>query len=177
MLDALKNFCRRRSLLRHASAVPTGIVPMAELHSAVVFMDVEDPEFDACKRDIQAFFRHYGIKGEIFFFDFRKISAGERLITSITTTVLRKDLNWFGKPSREKVKLLLNGRPDLFLSLLPGAPFPLAYMATTSDARFKVGREQLAGGTFDLVVKDPSGKALSQREALQAIITYLDKIQ
>lgn len=175
MFDSLKDLFRRHSLRKNASTVPTGIVPMAQVHSAAVFIDVEDPDFDACKRDIQAFFRRYGIKGDIFFFDFRKLTSGERLITSITTTVLRKDLNWYDRPSREKVKLLLDGQPDMFISLLPGTPFPLTFMATASQARFKVGREQLP--VFDLVVKDPAGKALSQREALQAIIVYLDKIQ
>ena len=177
MLDSLKDLFRRHSLRKHASTVPTGILPLREVRSAAVFIDVEDQDFDACKRDIQAFFRQYNLKGEIFFFDFRKLTSGERLITSITTTVLRKDLNWYDRPSKEKVNLLLNGQPDLFLSLLPRTPFPLAFMAAASPARFKVGREQLPGDILDLVVKDPSGKALTQREALNAIITYFDKIQ
>lgn len=177
MFDSLKDLFRRYSLRKHASTAPTGICPMGQVHSAVAFIDVQDPEFDACKRDIQAFFRRFNIKGEIFFFDFRKLTAGERLITSITTTVLRKDLNWYGKPSRDKVNLLLSGEPDMFLSLLRCTDFPLAFMAAASHARFKVGREQLPGDVLDLVVKDPSQKPLSQREALREIITLLEKIQ
>ena len=176
-VETIKEFFRRRSLRRHASTEPTGIVPLRDVRSAVAFIDVEDPSFDQCKNALLLFFRERGIKGEVFFFDFRKLSDGERLITSITTTVLRKDLNWFGKPSREKVDLLLQGEPDLFLSLLPKAGFPLSFMASCSRARFKVGREQLPGDIFDLVVKDAADRPLSQVEAFREIVKFLDKIQ
>ncbi len=173
----LKEFFQRRSLRKDASKEPTGLLPLGKVRSAVAFIDVEDPSFDACKNAIHAFFRDHGIKADIFFIDFRKLTKDERLITSISTTVLRKDLSWFGKPSREKTNLMLSGEPDLFVSLLPVNSFPLEYMARCSRARFKVGRQQLPGPVFDLVALDPQGQRLSQADAFPAIATLLEKIR
>ena len=173
----IQELFRRYSLKRHASQDPTGLMPLEAVRSAVAFIDVQDTSFDRCKQALMNFFRERGIKFDIFFFDFRKLSQGERLITSITTTVLKKDLNWYGKPSPEKMKLMLEGEPDMFLSLLPENSFPLEYMARCSHARFKVGRRQLPGGVFDLVVLDPSGQKLSEEEAFRSIITYLERIK
>lgn len=176
MHDAIRNFLRKRSLKNFASTVPTGITPLREIRSAVAFIDVEDTSFDACKLALQAFFRENGIKGEIFFFDFRKIGSEERLITSITNTVLKKDLDWCGRPSREKVDLMLAVEADMFISLIPGTPFPLEYMAKCSRARFKAGRRQLPGNTFDLVVTDPAGQTLNEKESFEAMRNFFEKI-
>ncbi len=172
----IKEFFRRQSLKKSASKEPTGLLPLSAVRSAVAFIDVEDTSFDACKNAIMAYFRNRGIKVDIFFFDFRKIDKGERLITSINTTVLRKDLNWYGRPSREKARIMLEGNPDLLISLLPKADFPLEYMVRCSTARFKVGREQLADGLFDLVLKDPADKRLSQEEAFLEITKLLETV-
>ena len=173
----LKELLQRHSLKKAAHREATGLLPISAIRSAVVFIDVEDTSFNECKQAILAFFRKYNIKGEIFFFDFRKLNKDERLITSITTTVLRKDLNWFGRPSKEKVNLMLNGEPDLFLSLLPENSFPLEYMANSSRARFKAGRKQLNGNIFDLVIVEPEDHCLSEAEAFAQIVSILEKIR
>ena len=172
----LIEFFRNRSLRKNASTEPTGLIPLSSVRSAVAFIDVEDTSFNECKNALLAFFRENGIKGDIFFFDFRKLTEGERLITSITTTILQKDLNWFGKPSREKVDLMLSGEPDMFLSLLPGESYPLEFMARCSRARFKVGRKQIGTDVFDLVVQDPADKTLSELEAFHGVVKLLGKI-
>ena len=111
MLEPVKDLLRRQSLKKNASTEPTGFVPLEKIRSAVAFIDVEDTSFNECKNILMLFFREHNIKADIFFFDFRKLTEGERLITSITTTILKKDLNWFGKPSHEKVALMLSGSP------------------------------------------------------------------
>jgi len=177
MLEPVKDILRRQSLKKNASTEPTGFVPLEKIRSAVAFIDVEDTSFNECKNTLMLFFREHNIKGDIFFFDFRKLTEGERLITSITTTILKKDLNWFGKPSHEKVALMLSGEPDLFISLLPTNDYPLEFMATASRARFKVGRVQLPGNTFDLVIKDPEDRKLNEAEVCKELIKFMDKIR
>ncbi|MCR5003669.1 MAG: hypothetical protein K5984_04795 [Bacteroidales bacterium] len=176
MIEAIKTFLRNRSLKKDASREATGFVPLSKVKSAVAFIDVEDTSFDACKLYLQAFYRDHNIKGDIFFLDFRKITKEERLITSITTTVLRKDLNWYGKPSDEKVRLLLGSEPDLFISLIKENSYPLEYMANRSQAKFKIGRQQIFGKVFDLVVNDPAEKTLNEAEAFLAIRKLLEKV-
>ena len=173
----IKELLRQWSFRKSASKEPTGLLSLKAVQSAVAFISVEEQDFEACKNEILAFYRTHDIKGSVFFFDFRKIEKGERLITSITTTVLRKDLNWYGKPSQEKTRIMLEGEPDLFISLLPMNSYPLEYMARSSRARFKVGRRQLEGNVFDLVVMDPSDKSLSQKEAFGEIVKLLETVK
>lgn len=174
MQNMLKEYCQRQALKKGASPEPTGLLPLKCVRSAVVFIDVEDTSFNECKNEVLAFFRSHGIKGEVFFFDFRNLSKDERLITSITTTVLRKDLNWFGKPSNEKMQLLLQGEPDMFLSLVSAESYALEFMASCSRARFKVGRQD--SKVYDLVFCDTPEKPLSQKEAFREIVKLMEKI-
>ena len=174
------DFLRNRSLKKHGSQVHTNITPLKDIRTAVTFIDVEDTSFDECKKDIMAFYRDNGIKGEVFFFDFSKISDTERLITSITNTVLKKDLNFYGKPSREKLDLMLAASPDLFISLIAKDDYPIRYMATCSQAKFKIGHKQLPGNVFDLVVIDrqePDSVPLPEDEVFKSVKALLAKIK
>lgn len=173
----LQPLLRRLSLKKADSGVPTGILPLSALHTAVVLIDVEDPEFDACKNLMMQEFRKRGIRPEVFFFDFRRLDKGERLITSVTNTILRKDLNWYGMPSREKLDWARNLQPDLILSLLPEASFPMEVLVRNSPARFKVGRQQLPGNVFDMVVLDAENEQLSQMKAFRAILDLLETVR
>lgn len=173
----IKNILKKRSLRRHASDVPTEILPLGRIRSTVAVIDVQDSSFDACKQSILCFFKEYDLKGSIFFLDFRKISNEERLITSIQTTITRKDVNWYGRPSRDKLNVLEEAAPDLFISLLGEPDFTLEFLARTSRAKFKIGRLQTADKTFDMVISDPSGKTLSEAESFLAMRGFLERIQ
>ena len=177
MFDFIKIFFRKNSLKKHSSTVPTGIVPLSEIRSYVAIIDVEEPSFDACKTAIMNFFRSHNIKGSVFFQDFRKIGSEDRLITSIQTTITKKDLDWIGRPSRYKLNVLEEQAPDLFISLVKNPDFAIEYMARTSKARFKIGRTQMSGNLFDLVISDPAGKEISQMDSFTVIKSYLTKIQ
>ena len=176
-IEAVKGFFRRRALRKYASPVPTRILPVDQIRTAVAIIDVEDTSFDDCKLALQAFFRENGIKGELYFFDFRKIGSEERLITSITGTVLRRDLNWYGRPKAATAAPMLAAEPDLLISLIKGTDFPVEFMAKCIRARFKIGREQLPGNTFDMVVSEPQDKRVSQEEVFAGIRRYLKIIE
>lgn len=173
----IKNFFRKRSLRRHASRIPTSIIPLERIRTAVAVIDVRDSSFDACKESILSFYKEYEIKGSIFFMDFRKISQEERLITSIQTTITRKDVNWYGRPSRYKMNVLAEMDPDLFISLLNNPDFSLEFMAKTCKAKFKIGRQQMGDKLFDMVISDPAGKTLSEWESFLAMRRFLERIR
>ena len=71
------DFLRERALKKHGSKVSTGITPLKDIRTAVAFLDVEDTSFDACKKELMAFYRENNIKGEIFYFDCRKLNDKE----------------------------------------------------------------------------------------------------
>lgn len=174
------DFLRNNALKKHGSKIETGITPLKDIHTAVAFIDVEDTSFDACKKELMAFYRDNGIKGEIFFFDFRKLGETERLITSITNTVLKKDLNFYGKPSQEKLDLMLAAKPDVFISLINKDDYPIRYMASCCEAKFKIGRKQLPGNIFDLVITDetnPDGTCAPEADIFKNIEELLAKVR
>ncbi|MBR6345962.1 MAG: hypothetical protein IKR69_01070 [Bacteroidales bacterium] len=178
MLEAIKQIFRARALKKNASKVETSLLKLSDIHSAAVFIDVEDTSWEEAKNMLVRYFRDRGIRAELFFFDFRKLDEGERLITSITNTILKKDMLWYGRPSKEKLDLMLpEEAPDLFLSLMRNGGFAMEYLAKSSRARFKVGRAQLPGNTYDLVVADPEGKIVSEAAALKTVFSLLEKIQ
>lgn len=177
MLEFAKEILRKRSLKRNASNVSTQILPLGKMRSYVAVIDVEDTSFDSCKTAIMNFFRAHNINGSVFFQDFRKIGSEDRLITSIQTTITKKDLDWLGRPNKYKLHVLKEQDPDVFISLIKEPNFAVEYLARTSRARFKIGRLQMSNDLFDLVIKDPANKNLSQYESFQAIKEYLLRIQ
>ena len=177
MFEFVKNIFRKRSLRKHASTVPTGILPLNQIKSYVAIIDVEDTSYDTCKSAILNYFRSLDIRGAVFFQDFRKIGSEDRLITSIQTTITKKDLDWLGRPNKYKLGVLEDQNPDLFISLIKNPEFAIEYMARTSTAKFKIGRKQMDGNLFDLIISDPAGKDISQMESFNAIKTYLEKIK
>ena len=177
MLEFVKNIFRKRSLKRHASSIPTGILPLSQIKSYVAIIDVEDTSYDTCKSAIMTYFRSMDIRGSVFFQDFRKIGSEDRLITSIQTTITKKDLDWIGRPSKYKLGVMEKEDPDLFISLIKEPEFAIEYLTKTSKARFKIGRKQMEGNLFDLVITDPAGKNISQLESWNAIKNYLGKIR
>lgn len=176
MIKTLKGLFRKRALKKYAGKTHTGFIPLNDIHTAVSVIDVEDTSFDSCKEAVLAFYREHDIKGEIFILDFRKKNPEERQITSITNTILKKDLSWYGKPSEEKVSSLNGRNPDLFISLVAGNDFPVEFIARSSPAKFKIGRTQLPGGTFDLVVAEPQGVSCTAEEIFTKIKEYLGVI-
>jgi len=173
----IPDFFRKQSLKRHASTEPTEILPLSRMKSYVAIIDVEDTSYDTCKTQIMNFFRKYDINGSIYFQDFRKIGSEDRLITSIQTTITRKDVNWYGKPSPALLKVMDELHPDLLICLIKNPEYPIEYLVRTSNARFKIGRKQLEGNVFDMVFVEPEDKRIQQLESFNAMKNFLLKIQ
>ena len=73
MFDFIKNIFRKRKIGRFISDVPTGLIPMKNISSVNVIMDVEEPGFDLLKADILSWARQEGLNINIYFFDFRRL--------------------------------------------------------------------------------------------------------
>ena len=177
MLGFIKNIFRRRYLKRWGSASATGLMPLSRIHSAAILIDAEDKDCDDCKAAVLAYFRNKGIKANIFFFDFSKKSEEDLQITSLNNTILKKDLNWCGRPSRDKMMQLRQSCDELFISLIDNDSFPAVFMAACSPAKFKIGRTKIGSNCFDMVFENPPAGGVSQKEAFNAIVDFLETIQ
>ena len=173
IVETIQKFFQKNALKKCVRSEQT-LLSIKEIHTVTVVLDVEDAQFNDCKEDIAAFFRGYDIRPEFFFFDFRKLEKNELLLTSIQNTILRKDLNWFGMPSQEKVNLITGKPCDLFISLATRPSFANEYFSTFVNARFKIGRVDVGEKVFDMVI---SGEGYTGRQIFAKMQEFLLKIE
>lgn len=178
MFDFIKDIFRKRKLKKFASEVTTGFIPMDKISSANFVVDVEEPEFDNLKNDIMAWGRETGINTSIYFLDFRKLGKEELLLTSIQTTILRRDLDWIGTPDVSKVMNLLGEKSDLFVSLIDNGEFPIEFIGKCTKARFKMGRTEYPGHPYDMIISGNQTAELKSdaRKIFAAMTDFLTKI-
>ena len=162
MTDPSSYIARKIAIKKHASTVPTGIVPMSQIRRATVFIDSFDADASPTRKAVKDYFDPLGIAVKII-------------------CPQKWDINLFGwlKPERP-----LDGKDpgewneDLFISMTNDDKFFASeYAARCSKAKFKVGRRQLKGKVFDLVVTNPEDKLPLQHVVFKCIVDYLNKIQ
>ena len=179
MFDILKKFSRNRRIRKYVSDVETGLMPLSAIGTANVVIDVEEPGFDVLKDDIMAWGRSTGIKVNIYFFDFRRIGKDELLLTSITNTILKKELDWVGMPDLKKASGLIDEKSDLFISMVDNRDFPIDFLARCTKARFKIGRCEYEGHPYDMILAGGETTDLRSeaRQIFAAITDFLTKIK
>lgn len=178
MSEPIRDFFRKRKIEKYSKGLPTGLVPMSDISTVNVIMDVEDVEWNALKEDIIAWGKATGIKVEIYFFDFRKLGKDEILLTSIQTTITRKELNWLGMPPYEKAARLIEEKSDLLISLIDNGNFAIDFISKCASARFKIGRKAYPGHCFDMICsgKEEEGLNTGGRKVFAGIVEFLCKI-
>ena len=161
MKNPLVTLCRRMALRRGHSTAPTGLLPLAKVHGATVYVDTTVPDEDADRvcGAVQQFFDYQGIPVQIL-------------------CPAKRDVNWRGFIKKRVRGTRETRHEDLLISLAASPEnFAAEYEARCSAARFKVGRCQLPGDVFDLVVAVPENGESSQLAAFSAIKDYLNKIR
>ncbi|MCQ2143496.1 MAG: hypothetical protein MJY56_05450 [Bacteroidales bacterium] len=173
ILEYIKNRFRARALRKYAYSEATGLRPLRSVRTAAVLLDVQNQGFEPLKQQVLDWFKSHGIKAEPYYFDFRKIEKEEMLLTSMKTTYIRRELNWYGSLSPERIEPIVENRPfDLFISLVPDAEFPTKLLSSSLPASFKVGLCGYEGAPYDLVVSAPT-----PAQGFGVITDILEKIQ
>ena len=179
MIDSVKDIFRRKKLKKFASDVPTGFIPLSEISSVNVLVDVEEPGFDVLRQDILSWGRSINAKVNIYFFDFRKLGKDELLLTSIQTTILKKELDWVGTPDLKKIAPLVEEQSDLFISMIDSSDYPVDFLSKCTKARFKIGRRGYDGHAYDMLVIGSETDELrsDSQNIFNAIKDFLNKIR
>ena len=179
MFGLIRNIVRRNRLKKYASNLETGLLPLSQISTVNVVIDVEEPGFDELKDDILAWGRAAGVKMNLYFLDFRRLGKDELLLTSITNTLLKKELDWVGMPDLGKIAPLMGAESDLLISMVDNSDFPIDFITRCTKARFKIGRHDYEGHPFDMVLT--GGETVDMRsEARQifaAITNFITKIR
>ena len=178
MLDTILDVFRKRKIKKFLSDVPTGLRPLREISTVNVIIDVEEPGFDVLKEDILAWGRANSLKVNIYFFDFRRLGKEELLLTSINTTILKKELDWMGTPEFSKVGSLMYEPSDLLISLIDNGDYPIEFLSKCSKARFKIGRCPFEGHAYDMIILgNPTEDLRSDARRIFAAMTdFIERI-
>lgn len=179
MFESIKDFFRKRKIRKLSRAVPTGLLPLSDIHSVNVIIDVEENEYDLLKEELLAWGKDTQRKVTIYYFDFRKLGKNELLLTSIQTTVARKDLNWYDMPTYEKIAPMIEQESDLLISLIDNGDFPIEFISKCSAARFKIGRKAYPGHCYDMIIsgRQNDGVSTCARDVFAGIMEFLEKIK
>lgn len=178
MFDTIKSIFRKRKIGKFVSDVQTGLLPFSDISTVNVVLDVEEPGFDVLRAQILEWGRKAGVKLNIYFFDFRRLDKEELLITSIQTTIIKKELDWIGTPDISKVIGLIGEKSDLFISLIDNGDFPIEFISKCAKARFKIGRCGFPGHVYDMIISGSQTADLRSDSCkiFDAIIDFLNKI-
>ncbi len=179
MFDSILDIFRRRKIKKFLSDVPTGFIPLDKMSTVNVIIDVEEPGFDKLREDILTWGRQHGLKVSIYFLDFRKLGKDELLLTSIQTTILKKELDWLGTPDFSKVGALMYEPSDLLISMVDNGDFTIEFLSKCSKARFKIGRCGFEGHAYDMVIiGNPTEDLRSEsRQIFAAATEFINKIK
>jgi hypothetical protein len=178
MLGFIKDIFRKRALKKHSNTLESSLMPLGQIGSTAVLLDVEDSSYDQCKDAVNSFFKTLGIKVDIYYIDFRKLGKEELLLTSIQNTILKKECNWYGVPEHGKLEKLTakdESRYDLLINLVDFYNFSLEYIIKTSTAKFKIGTLKMDGAPYDLIISGGAEETNCLR-MFNEIKTYLSKI-
>lgn len=160
MTNPLKYAVRLLALRRFRSDAVQGILPLSSVRSAAVFIDAGLPAAEEAELAVKEFF-------------------GSRNIGLLVLRPVKGQLNYAGF-MRKRFRLPdgQSRSEDLFVCLSDDPQnFAAEFESLCSPAGFKIGRMQIRGGIFDLVMSHPSGRKLDQRAAFDAIADFLLKIK
>lgn len=95
----------------------------------------------------------------------------------VKTWFAKKGIQLIVVPVFEKRCIRAYRKTQVLLSLVPGSSWRLEYAVNRSRACFKIGRTQLPGDLFDLVVSDPEGTRFPQTEVFARMAELMERIK
>lgn len=94
----------------------------------------------------------------------------------VKTYFAAKGIQLIVVPVLAKKRIKVHRNTQVLLSLVPGDDWRLEYVVKRSRACFKIGRTQLPGEPFDLVVSDPDGTSFPQTEVFARMMELVEAL-
>ncbi|MBR6457870.1 MAG: hypothetical protein IKS71_04655 [Bacteroidales bacterium] len=137
------------------SKVPTGFTSLSKVHTAVVFVDADEPGAEQLVSDVSAYFSAKKIRAEIF------ALTSDRHRPEIKGAHLMgpRNVSLVGRPRHNKNTPIVELNEDLFLNLVKEGSFTAEYCAARSIAIFKIGRASGTKGIYNLFVSSEGHSA------------------
>lgn len=148
---------RRAQLKKHASTLPTGLVPLRKINSALVIADGTVPDCVECVEKMSAFLKGCGIAVSAIYVDLRRIRKDTPVYVSGDNVLTRSRVNWYGKPKTKRTGHLFPAETGLLVNIRDSGDFTGDFISKTVRAVFKIGICDYPGNPFDLTVSGKTG--------------------
>lgn len=166
---------RKIRLKKDARAGTTGLIPLSQIRAMAAVLDAAGNGLEESREAIMRFCRANKIELTVLYVDF-----GNAGTTCSDDTILSRDLNWYGCPSKEKAGTFLGKRFDCFICLSDSGRFCIEYLAKAADARFKLGIRAVSDDPYDVIVTPPTGSiegGTSQKDLFLTMKGIIEKIR
>ncbi len=179
----ITNLAVRHQLKKHGCKVQHSSVPLSRVRRAVVLFDVEDAEFDECRRIAGDFFAQSGIEMKEFFIDMGRHDKGELISTGITTTILKRNLAFCGTLPKEIIEELKASDAELCICLATACSPAVKCFAGIVPATFCIGRQDWEGSPFCMTFNAPEHAGdirtgfHDSANCLRGILEYLPRVR
>lgn len=158
MQPLIHKWKRHRALSKYASCIPTGLHPLSRFKTAAVFLGFEERDSEDAKALAEEFFNSHNIEVHFYYND-------------------SSSANRYGKLKSSEQNPDGICEEDLFISMLDSTGFFIRFAAVSSRAITKIGRIQLPGDIFDIIVSGADNEDSKQTDSLRTIFDILSKIK
>ena len=172
----------RHQLKKYGFREEHAFVPLSHVRQAVILFDVEDVEFDECRRIATEYFTSRGIEISPFFLDLGKRDKDEIIVTGVKTTILKRNLAFCGTLPKEIITELTAVQAELYICLADRDCPAVRCFSGIVPARFCIGRRDYEGSPFGMTFTTPPQTAGIQvnfhdsAKCLRSILEYMPMV-
>lgn len=175
----ITNLAVRHQLKKHGFREEHDFVPLSRVRRAVILFDVEDVEFDECRKIAAEQFSSLGIEMRPFFLDMGKHERDEIIVTGVKTTILKRNLAFCGTLPKDIIGELTDFPSELYVCLADRECPAVRCFSGIVPAKFCIGRRDYEGSPFGMVFTTPEQTGSIQvnfhdsAKCLRSILEYL----
>lgn len=179
----ITNLAVRHQLKKYGCKEQHSFVPLSRVRRAVILFDVEDAEFDVCRKIAGDFSVRSGIELKEFFIDMGRHGKDEAISTDAATTILKRNLAFCGTLPKEIIGELKTARAELCICLATACSPAVRCFAGIVPATFCIGRQDWEGSPFCMTFNAPehSGDIRTgfhdSANCLRGILEYLPMVR
>ncbi len=167
MAGMLKSWFRSLRMKKYSSTLPTGLIPLRSIRSAVVMLDGTEPDCLRYSAMMETFFSRCGISVSFIYLDLRKIGRKTMVHACGREVLNRCDVDWLGVPKgmsknisgRKRKACLFSAETGLFVDLISPSCFTSRFISSAVRAEFKIGTDAYSGNPYDLIITDRADDA------------------
>ena len=143
--------------------------------SMFIIIDPEEASWREAVKAVEDYARKNHIRYKIVYIDQRE--DRKLPLPVLSSDVVSEDSF---RPDGKPLAPICEGLYDVLISLARGSSYPMEYLVAKTEAKVRIGRQELEHTVFDIMVSAPDESAAehpqTQEEAFAAILSYMSRL-